>query len=117
MIATLAGNTDRQPGLVKTIAGIIIAAMIGLFALWSSPADAHGMHMDATVAVQAATDDAKAAQPAGHCDMGHSCHLQILPAALPDLRHHAACFSARLVMQGRLTGSFSLVTDPPPPRV
>mgnify|MGYP000503876009 CR=1 FL=1 len=117
MIATLAGNTDRQPGLVKTIAGIIIAAMIGLFALWSSPADAHGMHMDPVTTVDAASDEAKAAQPQGHCEMGHSCHVQILPAALPDLGHHAACFSARLVMQGRLTRSFSLVTDPPPPRV
>lgn len=103
---------------MKTFAGILIAVAIGLIALWASPADAHGMHMDPVTTIDAASsDEAKAAQPPGHCEMGHSCHVQILPAALPDLGHHASCFSARPAMQERLTRSFCLVADPPPPRV
>lgn len=102
---------------MKTFAGILIVVVIGLIALWSSPADAHGMRMDPVTTVDAASEDTKAAQTPGHCEMGHSCHVQILPAALPDLGHHPTCFSARRSMQKPLTRSFSLVADPPPPRV
>lgn len=101
---------------MKTCAGILIAVVIGLVALWSGPAGAHAMHMDPVVAADAAPDDAQTAQPSGHCGMSHSCHVQILPAALPDLGYHPTCFFARPAMQERLARSFSLVTDPPPPR-
>ncbi len=116
LIGTLKRSRGRQPVLVKTFAGIIIFAVVGLIALWSGPADAHAIHAESGIALHDTSNPAQIAHPPKHCDTGHTCHVQILPTALPGPRYLPTYFLAQPVLRDRLPRSLILLTDPPPPR-
>ncbi|TDK52975.1 hypothetical protein [Antarcticimicrobium luteum] len=101
---------------MKSLAVIIIAVVIGLFALWSAPAQAHGMHMDPTADVVAQDSEAARQGPAERCDAGHSCHAQVLPLVLAELAHYPAFLAVQHPLKARPGRSLSLAADPPPPR-